>query len=92
MPSKPITLSPRAPRRVGVVESDKRDKTRRVVVEYLVRHPKYGKYIRRRSVLQVHDPNNESRTGDQVEVQQCRPISKTKHWHLVRIIRRAEER
>ena len=70
----------------GVVESDKRDKTRKVVVEYLARHPKYGKYLKQRTVLHVHDENNESRKGDRVEVAPCRPISKTKSWKLVRVV------
>jgi small subunit ribosomal protein S17 len=52
----------------------------------MAKHPKYGKFIRRRTVLHVHDENNESRTGDVVEVAQCRPISKTKCWRLVRIV------
>jgi small subunit ribosomal protein S17 len=77
--------------KVGVVESDRRDKTRRVVVQYSAKHPKYGKYVRRRTVLQVHDDQNESRLGDRVEVMPCRPISKTKSWKLVRIIDRAPE-
>ncbi len=73
--------------RIGVVESDKRDKTRKVVIDYLVKHPKYGKYIRRRTVIHVHDENNESRTGDSVEIAETTPISKTKSWKLVRVIR-----
>ena len=73
---------------IGVVESDVRDKTRKVVVNYMVQHPKYGKYVRRRTVLQVHDENNESRNGDRVEGAACRPISKTKSWKLVRIVER----
>ena len=76
--------------RVGVVETDARDKTRKVVVNYLQRHPKYGKYIRKRTVLQVHDEGNESQRGDVVEVAQCRPVSKTKCWRLVRIVERRE--
>ncbi len=75
----------------GVVESDKRDKTRRVVVRFLARHPKYGKYLERRTVLQVHDEKNESHSGDTVEVMPCRPMSKTKSWRLVRVVRRAPE-
>jgi len=75
----------------GVVESDKRDKTRRVVVRFLARHPKYGKYLERRTVLQVHDEKNESHTGDTVEVVPCRPMSKTKSWRLVRIVQRAPQ-
>ena len=84
-----IVIAERAPRRIGVVESDARDKTRKVVINYSVRHPKYGKYIRRRSVLQVHDPENTSRKGDRVEVVECRPISKTKSWVLVRVVEAA---
>ncbi|TVQ60542.1 MAG: 30S ribosomal protein S17 [Phycisphaerales bacterium] len=75
--------------KVGVVDSDKRDKTRKVVVSFSARHPKYGKYMRKRSVLHVHDENNESRNGDRVEIEPCRPISKTKRWRLVRIVERA---
>lgn len=71
---------------VGVVESDKRDKTRKVVVNWLARHPKYGKYMRRRTVLHVHDEKNESRSGDTVEVRECRPLSKTKRFTLVRVV------
>lgn len=74
------------PRRVGVVESDARDKSRKVVVAFKAKHPKYGKYVRKRSVLQVHDEANESRLGDTVEVEECRPVSKTKTWRLVRVI------
>lgn len=74
--------------RVGVVETDARDKTRKVVVNYLSRHPKYGKFIKRRTVLHVHDAENQSRTGDVVEVAPCRPISKTKSWRLVRVVER----
>jgi len=75
--------------RVGVVDSDRRDKTRRVSVEFLARHPKYGKYIRKRTVLHVHDEGNESRRGDRVEVAECRPVSKTKSGELVRVVDRA---
>jgi len=74
--------------RIGVVESDRRDKTRKVVVRFQARHPKYGKFIKRRTVLHVHDESNESRLGDIVEVAQCRPISKTKSWRLVRVVER----
>ena len=72
--------------RLGVVESDAREKTRKVVINYLAQHPKYGKYVRRRTVLHVHDEGNESRKGDRVEVAPCRPISKTKRWRLVRVV------
>lgn len=79
----------RRPTRVGVVTSAARQKTIRVTVAYLVRHAKYGKYIRRRTVLHAHDEKGECRRGDVVEIMQCRPISKTKRWRLVRIVRRA---
>ncbi len=86
--SKPAatTPSPTAATRVGVVTSDSRDKTRTVVVEFLTRHPKYGKFLRNRTVLQVHDPENASRRGDLVEVRECRPLSRTKSWVLTRIV------
>jgi len=77
--------------KIGVVESDKRDKSRTVVIRYMVKHPKYGKYVRRRTALQVHDPLNESRVGDTVEVEPCRPISKTKTWRLVRVVQRSNQ-
>jgi small subunit ribosomal protein S17 len=71
---------------IGMVTSDKVSKTRKVVFEYLARHAKYNKYVKRQTVLHVHDEKNESRLGDQVEVMSCRPISKTKTWRLVRIV------
>src|SRR5262245_45991420 len=77
--------------KIGVVDSDKRAKTRRVVVNYLAKHPKYGKYVRQRTVLHVHDEKNESHYGDLVEVAPCRPMSKTKSWKLVRIVERRGE-
>jgi small subunit ribosomal protein S17 len=72
--------------KVGVVESDKRSKTRTVVVRFKSMHAKYGKYISRKTVLQVHDENNVAKLGDTVEVKPCRPISKTKRWTLVRVV------
>src|SRR5262245_41981780 len=74
---------------VGVVTSDKMNKTRRVEVPRLVRHARYGKYIKRRTVCHVHDENNESHVGDRVEIMETRPLSKTKSWRLVRIVVRA---
>jgi len=73
-------------RQIGVVTSDKVAKTRKVVVEYLSRHAKYNKYVKRQTVLHVHDEKNESRVGDQVEVMSCRPISKSKTYRLLRIV------
>src|SRR4051812_5311832 len=71
---------------IGMVTSDQVSKTRKVVFEYLSRHAKYNKYVKRQTVLHVHDEKNESRVGDQVEVMSCRPISKTKTYRLVRIV------
>lgn len=75
---------------VGRVSSDQMDKSITVVVERLVRHPVYGKYVRRSTKLHAHDEQNESRIGDTVMIQQCRPISKTKSWKLIQIIERTE--
>jgi small subunit ribosomal protein S17 len=86
---KELKIPERSPRRVGIVESDARDKTRKVAIHYSVRHPKYGKYIRRRTVLNVHDEDNVSKVGDEVEVAECRPISKTKSWILLRVVEAA---
>jgi small subunit ribosomal protein S17 len=85
----PLSIPPKSPRRIGVVESDKRAKTRTVVVNFVTRHPKYGKYVKKRTVLHVHDEKNESGLGDRVEVAECRPISRTKNWILVRIVEKA---
>jgi small subunit ribosomal protein S17 len=75
----------------GVVTSDKMNKTRRVEIPRLVKHPRYGKYIRRRTICHVHDENNESHLGDTVEIMETRPLSKTKCWRLVRIVAKAPE-
>ena len=71
---------------IGVVASDKMDKSRRVEIDRLVKHPKYGKYIKRRTVCHVHDENNESKLGDTVEIIECPPRSKLKRWDLVRVV------
>lgn len=75
--------------RIAVVDTDQRDKTIKVRIDRLVKHAKYGKFQRRRSVLHVHDEKNEAKVGDVVEIVECRPISKTKSWRLSKIIRRA---
>ncbi len=74
---------------IGLVTSDKMNKTRRVEIPRLVKHPRYGKYIRRRTICHVHDENNESRQGDTVEIVESRPYSRTKHWRLVRVVAKA---
>ena len=79
---------PRATR-VGVVSSTARQKTIAVTVSFQVRHPKYGKYIRRRSILHAHDEQREAHKGDIVEIVETRPISRTKSWRLLRIISKA---
>ena len=71
---------------VGQVVSDKRDQTRRVMISFLAKMAKYGKYVNRRTYFHVHDPENASKNGDLVEIAPCRPISKTKSWRLVRVI------
>ena len=76
----------------GIVTRDKMTKTRRVEVERLVRHPKYGKFVKRRTVCYVHDEKNESHLGDTVEIIESRPLSKTKRWGLVKIVKRAPSR
>jgi small subunit ribosomal protein S17 len=75
----------------GLVASDKGDKTIKVVVNYQTKHPKYGKYLKRRTVLHAHDEKNEAKQGDTVEIAECRPLSKTKHHRLVRIVERGAE-
>ncbi len=76
----------------GIVTRDKMNKTRRVEVERLVQHPRYGKYIKRRTICYVHDENNESHLGDTVEIIESRPLSRLKRWRLVRIVKRAPSR
>jgi small subunit ribosomal protein S17 len=88
-----MSTEERGKRRVetGVVTSDKMNKTRRVEIPRLVRHPQYGKYIKRRTVCHVHDEKNESRVGDVVEIMETRPLSKTKNWRLLRVLTKGAE-
>ena len=74
----------------GRVTSDKMDKTITVAIERLVKHPVYGKYVRRTTKLHAHDENNECRIGDLVTIKQCRPLSKTKAWTLVSVVEHAQ--
>ncbi|MDP7006425.1 MAG: 30S ribosomal protein S17 [Phycisphaerales bacterium] len=83
---KEITIPENASRKVGVVTSDARDKSCKVEIQYSAKHPKYGKYIRRRTLIQAHDANNEAKLGDRVEIAECRPISKTKSWVVTRVV------
>ncbi|MFO0809418.1 MAG: 30S ribosomal protein S17 [Gemmataceae bacterium] len=73
----------------GVVTRDKMDKTRRVEFQYLVKHVRYNKYIKRRTICYVHDEKNETKIGDTVEIMETRPLSKTKCWRLVRVVKKA---
>jgi len=73
----------------GVVTSNKMDKTITVMIEKSVKHPVYGKYIKRSNKVHAHDENNECNMGDTVEVAQCRPLSKSKSWKLEKIVTRA---
>ncbi|KGQ70491.1 30S ribosomal protein S17 [Chelonobacter oris] len=73
----------------GRVISDKMDKSFTIAIERMVKHPLYGKFIRRTTKLHVHDETNEANVGDLVEIRECRPISKTKSWTLVRVVEKS---
>ena len=73
----------------GRVISDKMDKTVTVMVEHRVKHPLYGKFVRRSTKVHAHDEANECNQGDIVTVEQCRPLSKSKTWRLVKVVERA---
>ncbi len=76
---------------IGVVTSDKMNKSRRVEIGRLVKHPKFGKFIHRRTVCHVHDENNESSLGDTVEIIECPPKSKLKRWDFVRVVAKNQQ-
>ena len=80
---------PHRKRLQGVVRSDKADKTVTVMVERLVRHPLYGKHVRRRATFMAHDPQNEAHEGDLVEIEGTRPLSRRKRWRVARVLSRA---
>jgi small subunit ribosomal protein S17 len=86
--TNPTSPAPRSSIRVGVVTSTGGDKTIRVIVHSLMRHPIYGKYMRRTTKVAVHDPHNTAGLGDVVEIAPCRRISKSKSWRLMRVIRK----
>lgn len=71
------------------VVSKSGDKSITCQIDYKVKHPRYGKYIRRRTKMGVHDPQNLAAIGDVVEITECRPISKTKNWRLVKVLKKA---
>ena len=76
--------------RVGIVTSDKMDKTISVKIETKVAHPVYKKRINRTTVFKAHDENNEAKIGDKVKITETRPLSRDKRWRLVEIIERAK--
>ena len=78
--------------RIGIVVSDKMDKTVSVAIERLIKHPVYGKYIRRTTKVLAHDASNECKAGDRVAIAECRPISKNKFWSVVNVVERAADK
>ena len=74
---------------IGSVVSDKMDKTATVLIERKVKHPLYGKFVKKSTKLHVHDENNECAMGDTVQITECRPMSKTKSWTLVKVVEKA---
>lgn len=84
METSTVTKNQRA-----VVVSKSGDKSIVCQIDYRIKHPQYGKYIKRRTKLGVHDPKNLAQVGDKVEITECRPISKMKSWRLVKIVEKA---
>jgi small subunit ribosomal protein S17 len=76
--------------RIGVVSSNKMDKTINVVVERRLRHPIYGKFVKKSNKFMAHDEKNECQIGDKVRIMETRPLSKSKRWRLVEILERAK--
>ncbi|WP_319536055.1 30S ribosomal protein S17 [uncultured Vibrio sp.] len=74
----------------GRVVSDKMDKSITVAIERFVKHPIYGKYVKRTTKVHAHDESNECGLGDTVEIAECRPLSKTKSWTLVKVLEKAK--
>jgi len=74
----------------GSVVSDKMDKTITVLIERKVKHPLYGKFMKKSTKLHVHDENNECGMGDIVQIKECRPLSKSKSWTLVKVVEKSE--
>ena len=75
--------------RVGLVVSDKMDKTITIAIERQVKHPIYGKFVKQTTKLKAHDETNDANEGDTVRIQETRPLSKTKRWRLVEVVERA---
>jgi small subunit ribosomal protein S17 len=89
MNTEPATETKSLRTLTGRVVSNKMNKTIAVEVERLVKHPRYGKYIRRTTKLLAHDETNQSREGDTVTIAECRPLSRSKSWRLVAVVERA---
>ena len=75
--------------RVGLVVSDRMDKTITVAIQRQVKHPVYGKFVKKTTKLKAHDETNDANPGDTVRIQETRPLSKTKRWRLVEVVERA---
>ena len=86
---QPVAIPEKSPRRTGIVQSAACDRTRKVVIGYSVRHPRYGKFVRRTTKVLAHDEANDSREGDVVTIAECRPLSRRKSWRLVSVLERA---
>jgi small subunit ribosomal protein S17 len=82
---------PHRKRRVGVIVSDKMDKTVVVAISKLIKHARYHKFVRRRVKYKAHDEQNHFRTGDTVEIEETRPLSREKRWRVVRLVERPPE-
>ncbi len=91
-PKSPVTKSDTRRTFEGVVTRDVNSKTRRVEVQRMVRHPKYGKFLRRRTICYAHDEMNDSHLGDVVEIVESRPLSRMKRWQLIRVLQRSPTR
>ncbi len=86
---KPVETRGNLKQVIGVVASDKMNKTRVVTVTEQYRHPQYGKYLKRTQKFHVHDEKNDSKQGDKVLIIETRPLSKTKRWRLMQVLERA---
>ncbi len=75
--------------KTGSVVSDKMDKSATVLIERKVKHPIYGKFVKKSTKIHIHDENNECVIGDTVQISECRPISRTKSWTLVKVVNKA---
>ena len=91
MESKVKTENSSIKTKTGVVISNSGEKSVRVAIDFKVKHPKYGKYVKRRTKIAVHDEHSQARVGDLIEITQCRPYSKTKSWRLVKVVEKSAQ-